>query len=391
LRFCFAYNKTFRGGIIKKTIAVAFLVCLVLPAGAKTLRDVYQSGSVTIQSDLVINSDSLPEDMVMSEPSDFAFLPDGSILVSDIDQNIIFMFSQDGEYEKTIGRKGQGPGELALPTILGVQKDYFMTWEIGNRRFSLFAHDGSFLRHHKFSETTYLMPDKIVALQDGGFLMEYTRWDRGDGNVQQVAVLQILSRDLEKGKVLLEHPLNINKFITPRDNLRMNVPQPFAPRVSWDLAAPDRVVLGTQEKYCLRILDLEGGERSSFSHDAPPVPVTAKEKEEFFEKINYQGIDKKEVMPILRRHAVFQDHKPFYTGILVDPEGNILVFPSKEEARETDIRFDAFTPEGKFIKRVEIRGAETGFHRLRFHDGKLWSISRDEEEEPVLVRHTWGE
>lgn len=76
---------------------------------------------------------------------------DGNIYVIDWRQYNIKKFSNNGKYIKTIGKKGQGPGEFILgPIDIGFYSNNKMLAADGNNhRFQLFDTEGTFIRLHK--------------------------------------------------------------------------------------------------------------------------------------------------------------------------------------------------------------------------------------------------
>jgi hypothetical protein len=81
------------------------------------------------------------------------------------------------------------------------------------------------------------------------------------------------------------------------------------------------------------------------------------------------------------KNTKFPKHKPPYRQIIVDGEGNILVFPYQKDNVKDFRNFDAFDPEGKFISKVQIEGDVTfpSLTRVFARENFLWFIEQDEE------------
>ena len=56
------------------------------------------------------------------------------------------MFSEDGQYLRHFGQKGQGEGQLSNPEGICVSGDYVYVTEWGNHRVSVFCTSGEFVR-----------------------------------------------------------------------------------------------------------------------------------------------------------------------------------------------------------------------------------------------------
>jgi hypothetical protein len=89
------------------------------------------------------------------------------------------------------------------------------------------------------------------------------------------------------------------------------------------------------------------------------------------------------------KNTKFPKHKPAFQNILVDGEGNILVFGYQKEDSGKARNFDAFDPEGKFISNVQIEGDVTfpSITRITARENCFWFIEQDEEGLFRIVKH----
>ena len=99
-----------------------------------------------LEEELKIGERNGREEYIFSRLSQLVINDRGDIYALDILENHIKMFNKKGEYIKTIGRKGQGPGEISgLPTYftLGNQHELILVDQNGVSFFSL---EGDFLK-----------------------------------------------------------------------------------------------------------------------------------------------------------------------------------------------------------------------------------------------------
>jgi len=76
-----------------------------------------------------------------------ALLPGGMVAVLETQPPSVLVFDSKGELERTIGRRGQGPGELMSPNaLILVPPDTLVIYDPGERRLTWFLVDGSVLR-----------------------------------------------------------------------------------------------------------------------------------------------------------------------------------------------------------------------------------------------------
>ncbi len=75
---------------------------------------------IELVEDLVIGGDTDDPEYSFYRPSDIAVDHSGHIYVLDGGNHCVQVFDPYGEYIRTVGRKGQGPGELERPTALTI-------------------------------------------------------------------------------------------------------------------------------------------------------------------------------------------------------------------------------------------------------------------------------
>jgi hypothetical protein len=88
----------------------------------------------------------VPEEAILSSPSDMVISEEGEIIVSDSRENQIFIFDTDGNVVNKIGRPGKGPGELQGPGFIVIKNDTIKVFERGNNRIHYFLKNGQSLR-----------------------------------------------------------------------------------------------------------------------------------------------------------------------------------------------------------------------------------------------------
>ena len=100
---------------------------------------------------------------------------DGKVYVVDSGNHQLVVFDASGKVWRTIGRKGQGPGELVSPTDMGFLKDgSLLVADSGNRRVQRLDAEGSYLAQIKIADHALgfliVMPDQsFVLTKSNGF------------------------------------------------------------------------------------------------------------------------------------------------------------------------------------------------------------------------------
>ena len=116
------------------------------------------------------------ENILFHLPADIACDADGNIYVLDAGNQRIQKFSPGGEYLATIGRRGEGPGELQMPMSLDIDgRGYLYVPDNGNQRLQIYAPDG--IAHKGIPAnrgslgTIRIAPDGSLLQGGSGFIM----------------------------------------------------------------------------------------------------------------------------------------------------------------------------------------------------------------------------
>lgn len=135
----------------KKAIILPLMVLIVtFVCGGKhqqeSLKEIYKTGKIRFVEELKITNDDLPEGVNIKFLGDLTEDKNGNVFVLETGSHRILKFSPDGTLLKAIGEKGQGPGDLYIPTCMTRMGDDLIIFEFGNERFSLFSLNGEFIK-----------------------------------------------------------------------------------------------------------------------------------------------------------------------------------------------------------------------------------------------------
>ncbi|MEO6750771.1 MAG: peptidyl-alpha-hydroxyglycine alpha-amidating lyase family protein [Opitutus sp.] len=113
-------------------------------------------------------------DWLFNKPTDVAFGKNGEIFVSDGYANSrIVKFDRSGNFIKSWGKYGGGPGEFILPhSIIVDRQERVFVADRENMRIQIFNTEGEFLKEWKnvgYPYGLFLTPDQRVWMADGGF------------------------------------------------------------------------------------------------------------------------------------------------------------------------------------------------------------------------------
>jgi hypothetical protein len=77
---------------------------------------------------------------------------DGTVIIADGSESLIYRFSEAGELLSVFGGRGQGPGELSDSFLELLHLDELLIWDNGNGRLTRFGKGGEFLGQTLFRE-----------------------------------------------------------------------------------------------------------------------------------------------------------------------------------------------------------------------------------------------
>ena len=384
-------NDRSRSVSISSILPILVFLTAVLPAATSGdkgpgLAELYRTGRARLVADLVIDAGALPEKAQVQLVATMETDPTGSLYVLDMLACDIKKFDRTGKFIKSIGRKGQGPGEFQMPYLIAVGRNSFLVYDITSQKLNRLDLDGNFIRGLSvpFSGED---PKKIMSLPGGGFVLETEKdyYDISD-KPQDIRIVTI-GGEFEPGNDLYKRQIMRTKYRRTPQGPITNVPQPYVPDISWTVTHEGLVLIGISDKYTFDSFDPRKGRTGGFSWHSRPVRVTAEDRKRWFSSLSSNLKSMGNNVPgFIREGTDFPDFKPLFDRVLCDPEGNILVRPILEEPAKNI--YDAFTPDGRFIARIDLSGGEKNVYRelTQTSDGSLWSWARDEDDNYIITR-----
>ncbi|MDH4270510.1 MAG: 6-bladed beta-propeller [Candidatus Aminicenantes bacterium] len=364
--------------MIKKAVLPIVVLCLVSfppafsldsPSGQSPAAEVYKTGPVRLLPDPSFGKTTDWNLLFYDLFCDLAVAPDGSIFVAGSRQHKIFKFDPQGNLVKTFGQEGQGPGDFKYPDNLSVlDGKYLVVGEYAtNRRISLFDLDGNF----KQIVTTQRPAYYPVALREGKIAyisMSYM----GEGPTSMKIVRSVVIRGIDGPREtrVAQYTFNWGGVM-----LRTGGSMSFSGGTTggtFIAATKDgNLLVGNSLETSLDVYSPAGVKLSSIDLGLEPIPVTKDYRGRYKEALvagmrkdpRYaQGLFKEQLKQVEEASIdhIFADHLPLYREVLVDAEGNLLVFTKTECLSDCPILIRAYSPEGKFLCETQIQEESFG-------------------------------
>ncbi len=391
-----------------KRVKLLFLgLSIVLQVSGQSLVDTYKSGTLKlvqdteyakenswgeIFSDYKQKVNGMPVGLYKS----IAVAPDGSVFVGNYNSYSISKFNLAGKHVLTFGSKGTSEQDFKVRPVLGgvVGGKYVFTHE-HNGHIKLFTLNGEFVKNIKLD----YMPLKTVSLSSNRIAL-VGHVPMGEKGVRYV--ITIIDPDSGEANVIKKYDdVWDNPNLTISKNSYLYSYSPFSTTNRMFIRGlPDgNLLVGFSFSNQLSVYSPSGKHMRDIALDYPSLPYPEDLKKEFIARMEAMveqrdGFTKADIAPIYREDF-FRKTMPYYYNLLVDDEGNILVFRFIDEEVDHLFRVYTYSSNGKWVGDaiVDLSGFKLGlnykYEEIAFHNKHLYGIlqpSTDEVVPPQLVK-----
>lgn len=285
-----------------------------------------------------------------------ARLPDGSIAVADDGFASIRLYGSTGDFRRTIGRRGGGPGEFEeVSYVQAGPGDSLFVFDRRQQRYTVFDTAGEVLAEGRLAAqgSTY---NAVIRLASGQWLGK-TFGTGGAGPVgsllRDTVALLALNSDgtvaARLGNVLGMMWANVS---IPGGE-RGTMPAPFAPR-SLHAAFGSCVYAGSGDGPEVRVIDARGGDSWSVPSGAQAAPVTDAHFELWIEaQLSDASPEEQAVGRSILQATPRPEQLPLHNSLIVDSEGLIWLETYAPPAGASG-RWRLLDPEGVTAAVVEL-------------------------------------
>ena len=290
----------------------------------------------------------------------------------------ILVVGPDGSLIRTVGGRGEGPGEFGNVTTAIVARDGSYT-VMGLRQIDLLEPDGEFVRRITMDPMTTGMVMADMALPDGR-LVAYGIVRFGDDDEQPEGggrPIHIFPLDGSEPELLYtawelpeedEDEISLSGSPSSSMTVHWSAGRAFEPRLDFDLLTDGRLALIDSIGYRVKLIGLDGSVTGTIERPIAPLPVDDAIMEAERERYRESGTAARESatrtnLPIqIELEGVegltFADQVPVLYGLKVDWEDRVWVErrgPTGDDDGPTDI----VTPDGEYIGTLPPDGLRT--------------------------------
>jgi DNA-binding beta-propeller fold protein YncE len=197
----------------------------------------------------------------------------GNIHVLDSDANRVVVFDSIGRHLRTLGRPGQGPGELTFPVALHVTPDGHVTvLEVTKDGVMRWGPDGSVLPTVRVRAKG---PPQSVAVVDGGAIYTWTDYGPDESPAALADAKRRMLLQRERGdSIEVLASLELAQPVMAQFagcGILMRLPPLLSPELSWTMRG-NRVAAISKVEYEITVQD--GAKRMLVRRDVAPEPTT---------------------------------------------------------------------------------------------------------------------
>ena len=310
--------------------------------------------------------------------TDLAVDSGNNIYVLDSGNGRVQKYAPDGGYLQTIGKKGQGPGELNSPFALAI--DGPGSLYIGDgQKIHVFDPSGEYQR-------SIPLENRITGFYvdaEGNFMATGIK-NTKEGTRQIVAIF-----DSEGGMVqIIQEFSDVQRVTKSGDGAVMafKAYHQYSNTLGHGEASDGGMIYGYPTEYKFFKADVGGNPVLYFTKDQPPEDISRQEKDYIMESIGNAFTQRGFDLPrdVLEETCQFPPYKPFFRGLAVDDAGRIYVALSGSVLEPSaPLEIDIFSADGIYLYRTSLP-----FNPDFLRAGFAYDIfTSDETGEAVIKRY----
>jgi len=328
---------------------------------------------------LTLKQDQNREESLLYRPSIFVMAPDGYFYVEDNRNYRIAEFNPQGEYERSFGRKGGGPGEFGdFWAIVQFDGSILTIQDVFQRRLTRYRTDGELLdiispsKGGMFDALHYAPGGLLVVIDGEGEFREEHQFLRSLALVTDTSMEDTLT-------VIHSDWVNIGRRTFRDDGTenRTSIIYSSSPTVKYVDGRGIMITSGMEP--AIDWYDLDGNLLERIRVDLPQQPVTASMRSEYMAKRNAMLTERENPRPPLPRESfAFSEFVGYWRDVRVDDAGYIWLRDVLDHwafEHERGYLFHVIDPEGRYLGTTNLP-SDLGW---TIYGGNLLHIDRDEE------------
>ena len=313
------------------------------------------------------------------------------VFISDRYKNTISILDKTGKVVKVFGKEGWNPGEFVNnQDFHGILDDKYLVISDVQGRINFFDLNGNFVK----MITIDFMPSNIFPA-NGGKMIIQGHVPYGTKSKKLLAELDFETEKYEQIYYTFQDYDDPQYGVRiPYKDGQISVGPPFSARRSMvRVTEQGQIIMGTNSSEGVNVFSKQSGafQKSEFNLDTQPIPITEKEKEEYYqnfkERLEENGMDPT-LAEKVKTEGYFPDHLPYYYNLIVDNATNCLFFIYSDENK--DHIFQAYSIDGKFLGQSEFKidgyDLMANLGHFTFRNGYVYTLAlKHNDDKPLRI------
>lgn len=347
-----------------------------------------------------------PDEYLFGTVGSIAVSDDRTVYVLDAQAQEIRVFDSTGTYVETLGRSGEGPGELRRAEAIALLPDgRLVVRDPGNSRVQVYGPGPGETAEWRYGATTHYTDEPMYTDARGRTLLGTRDQSREDSGWQLI----FLGPDgthldtVPPPSSDYKQPTLTAEYVTDNSIGSTSSPVPFSPMFAWALHPSGHFLTGLATEYRIELERDDGVLRIERDYD--PVLVSDDERRHVREMITR---DMRNTQPDWSWNGPpIPDHKPPFIWLQPGRDGRIWVLAlprlqsMEPEGDEQDppgapagpmmipvwTSYDVFEEDGAFLGTVQTPEGFSALPAPVFDGDHVWAVSRDELGVERVVRY----
>lgn len=300
-----------------------------------------------------LGGDSESEEDFFGVISDIDIDASSQVYLLDSQLNEVKIYTKDGEFVRSIGREGEGPGEFRTPSSMFFTKEDVAIIQMMPGKIVLVKKDGAPAGDYPIPQA----PDGGFQMIQGGearggnvvLFMARQQFDQAAGKWSRSSFLASIDA---AGKQTAEYASKENVINMASAEMNDATWDTFERR--WEIAPDGKVyTCNSYDNYDVTVYDKSGKVEKQITRDYKHVPRTAEEKDFMSRMFSHWA----KMIPNCK--VVINPMDKDIENIYVRDDGSLWVLSSagaRNLPKGTLGVFDVFNPAGEFVKQVTLQG-----------------------------------
>jgi hypothetical protein len=306
---------------------------------------------------------------------------DGNVYLLDMKYFKFFVFSPEGEFLFSFGKRGEGPGELKFPFSFFIKGTYIIVPDQG--RIHYFAKKGEFVK----TVNPGFISDPKTFIDENRFIMVQDREDE-KSKFEELEIYNINTKERATiVEVTAEKALTASSD-TGQGRMELKIKDANTTPLVVVTAHNNELYFGKNDNYWIKKIDLKGNELMSFSireRERKNIPLEYKKKRIGNIKLNGQKMPEELAKQLIKG---MPDYCTYFSNVTIEENGLIYVYLN-DITNETGQEIDIFSAEGKYLYHANIKLPD-GFKPVSpmvIKGEYLYVFAGDDKGERKLVKY----